>query len=118
MDTEILTPVQVEQNRQRQAAALAHEQRIKAERARQAQMAEQASQAEMARARDAQEIKLLIAKVESHGREIWRDGDDILIYPPLAQVDPAQNRLRVKLVEHKLELLPLLSATRQGPQRI
>jgi hypothetical protein len=118
LNTEILTPVQAEQQRQRQAAALAHEQRVKAERARAAFEAEQASVREVALHRAENEIRLLIDRVISFGREIWRDGDDILIYPPLATADPAQRQLLVKLTSSKLQLLPMLPTTRQGAQRI
>jgi hypothetical protein len=118
MDTEILTPVQAEEIRKRQAAALAHEQRVKAERARAAFEAEQASLAETAFSRDAQEIRILIDKVQSHGCDIWREGDDILIYPRLATADPAQRQLLVKITASKLQLLPMLPLKAQGPQRI
>jgi hypothetical protein len=112
------SPVEVEQRRQREQAALAHEQRVKAERARAQQDAEQASVRETALHRAESEIQLLIVQVQDFGHAIWTDGIDILIDPPLSRHDPAQNKLRGKLVEHKLQLLPLLPSERQGPQRI
>jgi hypothetical protein len=114
----IESTVQIEQRRQREQAAVAHEQRIKAARARAQQDSEQESLRQIGLARAEQEIRLLIAQAISFGREIWTDGSDILVSPPFSQVDQAQCRLRVKLVEHKLQLLPLLPSERQGPQRI
>jgi GNAT superfamily N-acetyltransferase len=95
-----------------------HEQQIKAERARRQSDIEQASLREIGLNRAQTAIRLLIDQVISFGREIWRSGDDILVFPPFATVDLAQNQLRVKLSEFKYQLLPLLPSERQGPQRI
>jgi hypothetical protein len=65
-----------------------------------------------------QEARSVLDRLLATGREIWREGDDILISPPLPTTDQQINRLRLQLIEHKAQILRLLPSERPGPQRI